>query len=337
LAQEILDENLKSLSLIDAALALPQFQIPEILTLGENFEYLSGWKDISRLMLLRALVEFRTGKENEAVNSTLRVVRLGHQIEDCGGGQIHYLVGAAIKQMALGALGEMIARATLSCDVLKVYAHKLEQLGANQMGLTNVTKLNYQLLRANISDLASGKNMGISNATMRSAAELLNKPFFNPGKTHKIYADHARARLECIPQMYREILTHQIAVSTNDSVFQLLISGNFIGESLARISKTPSEKVLSQKCRENVAVSATQILLALKCYTLKFQMLPESLNDLVPEFLPVVPVDDFDGKPLRYSPEKKIIYSVGADLMDSGGQKTNAARESLDIPFKINF
>jgi hypothetical protein len=47
--------------------------------------------------------------------------------------------------------------------------------------------------------------------------------------------------------------------------------------------------------------------------------LPESLSELVPKYLPKVPIDPFDGKPLRYSKEKGIIYCVGKDLKDSGG------------------
>ncbi|MEO7676666.1 MAG: hypothetical protein ABIV39_07895 [Verrucomicrobiota bacterium] len=94
---------------------------------------------------------------------------------------------------------------------------------------------------------------------------------------------------------------------------------------------------MSKKCRENVTVSATQTILALRCYQMKYGNLPKSLDELVPEFLPAVPFDDFDGKTLRYSPDKKVVYSVGPDLIDSGGQRTNSARKTLDVPFDINF
>jgi len=47
--------------------------------------------------------------------------------------------------------------------------------------------------------------------------------------------------------------------------------------------------------------------------------LPERLDELVPDFLDAVPLDPFDGKPMRFSPVKKVIYTVGEDLTDSGG------------------
>ena len=48
--------------------------------------------------------------------------------------------------------------------------------------------------------------------------------------------------------------------------------------------------------------------------------LPEKLDDLVPAYLEAVPRDDFDGRPLRYSAAKKVIYSVGKNLVDDGGE-----------------
>jgi len=45
---------------------------------------------------------------------------------------------------------------------------------------------------------------------------------------------------------------------------------------------------------------------------------PDSLDALVPDYLPELPVDPYDGKPLRYDKEK--VWSVGEDLKDDGGK-----------------
>jgi hypothetical protein len=39
---------------------------------------------------------------------------------------------------------------------------------------------------------------------------------------------------------------------------------------------------------------------AVEQYNLKYGHLPESLNKLIPEFLPALPIDPFDNKPLKY-------------------------------------
>jgi hypothetical protein len=337
LASEILHENQKALELIDKALLSPRFQVPEIQSFDQDLEYLGNWKNISRIALLRAIAQFREGKEKEAFDSTLRVIRFGHQIEECGGEPIHYLVGSAVKLLALKTLRDLIANTTLSCDAMQSRLRELEQLYASGPGLTNAIKLEYQLNARIVDDMAAGKNIGITNASAQSAAGILGKPFFNPGKTRRIFADYARIELKSVPQHYSAIITNQMVISTNDSTFKLILSGNAMGEVFIRLLMPAGEKFLSKKCRENVHVAATQTILALKCYNLKYGALPQTFSNLIPEFLSAIPIDDFDGKPLRYSAEKKTIYSVGVDLIDSAGQETNSAKHSLDIPFKIEF
>ena len=49
-------------------------------------------------------------------------------------------------------------------------------------------------------------------------------------------------------------------------------------------------------------------------------VLPSSLDALVPQYLSAIPQDPFDG-PLRFKklPGGYVIYSVGADAVDDGG------------------
>jgi hypothetical protein len=55
---------------------------------------------------------------------------------------------------------------------------------------------------------------------------------------------------------------------------------------------------------------------------------PEKLTDLVPTMLSAVPIDPYDGQPLRYrrSPDGVLVYSVGPDGEDNGGNVKNSER-----------
>lgn len=58
-------------------------------------------------------------------------------------------------------------------------------------------------------------------------------------------------------------------------------------------------------------------------YALRHNKLPESLEELVPEDLPFVPTDPIDGHPMRVrslGEGELIVYSIGQDLTDDGGQ-----------------
>jgi hypothetical protein len=98
------------------------------------------------------------------------------------------------------------------------------------------------------------------------------------------------------------------------------ISGNRHGRELYYTLRLSLEAVLEYKCAENCSVRATRILFALKAYSMDHDgRLPATPDELVPEYLDAVPLDDYDGKPLRYDPAKRIVYSVGRNLTDDGG------------------
>ena len=84
-----------------------------------------------------------------------------------------------------------------------------------------------------------------------------------------------------------------------------------------------------------------QTTLAIERYQLANGRLPSQLNDLVPEFLPSVPGDPFDGKPLRYRLRATgyIVYSVGEDREDNSGTEKNSEGRSYvpgtDITFTV--
>ena len=96
---------------------------------------------------------------------------------------------------------------------------------------------------------------------------------------------------------------------------------------------------LAVKSRDDTQLQATRVILALRAYQLTHGNLPSDLNALVPEFLDAVPADDFDGQPLRYAPDRKIVYSVGQNLKDDGGDdsRSGPSNRQLDLVYKFDF
>jgi hypothetical protein len=64
---------------------------------------------------------------------------------------------------------------------------------------------------------------------------------------------------------------------------------------------------------------------------------PASVNDLVPQYIPAVPRDPFDGKPLRMVARGGglVFYGVGRDLKDDGGVAWNAETKTGDVIFTL--
>jgi hypothetical protein len=67
--------------------------------------------------------------------------------------------------------------------------------------------------------------------------------------------------------------------------------------------------------------------------------LPEELRDLVPGHLPQIPVDPFDGEPLRFKklPTGFVVYSIGPDRVDDGGIEPpqKESQQNFDVTFVV--
>ena len=63
---------------------------------------------------------------------------------------------------------------------------------------------------------------------------------------------------------------------------------------------------------------------------------PDSLSELTPEFLAGLPLDPFDGQPLRYRKTGggHLLYSIGPDLKDDAGARRNG--QGGDLIFEGN-
>ncbi len=81
---------------------------------------------------------------------------------------------------------------------------------------------------------------------------------------------------------------------------------------LSRVGTRP-ELVIQER-------DAVCVAIALELYRRRHGSWPSSLDALVPELLPEIPPDRFDGRPLRYRliDDKPVVYSVGADRDDDG-------------------
>ncbi len=64
-----------------------------------------------------------------------------------------------------------------------------------------------------------------------------------------------------------------------------------------------------------------EVTLALAAYRAEKGSLPDGLDALAPGYLPEIPDDLFVDKPLHYRREGEgyLLYSVGADMKDDGG------------------
>jgi len=91
---------------------------------------------------------------------------------------------------------------------------------------------------------------------------------------------------------------------------------------LVRLLLPTLNAVRSSYARDQARIDGALVGIALELYRRDTGQWPKTLDELVPRFLPAVPVDRITGAPVRYRlvDAKPLIYSVGCDLDDDGGR-----------------
>ena len=78
-------------------------------------------------------------------------------------------------------------------------------------------------------------------------------------------------------------------------------------------------KIIHKAIEGETLISGVRLQAASRLYELRHGQLPDRLDQLVPEYLPAIPRDPYDGKPFRYVRDQQILYSIGANPQDDSG------------------
>jgi hypothetical protein len=99
-----------------------------------------------------------------------------------------------------------------------------------------------------------------------------------------------------------------------------------------------AERVVTAATEADAGRLLARAALALTAFKAKTGSYPDTLDALVPDFLPRVPSDPFSGRPLRLRRDGNglVIYSVGRDLKDDGGVRQEVPGGGGDIVFRLN-
>ena len=327
-AAEILEANRGIFERLEKALGAPRFEFEEIRDTEAPLGHWQGLRALSYLQRLKARHELEAGREAEAFSETLKLIRLGHRAEEGKGCIVETLIGATFASRGLEDLTKVGHRTRMGPDELRAFLEELPRYYPSAEALEESLKAEYSLLRRSLAD-----------ARMWEPADLGSRPpqfswfsrrfCLKPNATKRLFAEGFRAVRE-------ELSAPPWKGETAD--FDALSGGrvgwfpgrNWVGRSLFQ-QAMPAIRMsfLRLRVQRDLQISFVRVLIALKCYKLSKGSLPGSLQDLVPAFLPEVPFDPYDGKPLRYSAEKKIVYSVGRDLVDSGGSSEEDEEEAI--------
>ena len=101
----------------------------------------------------------------------------------------------------------------------------------------------------------------------------------------------------------------------------------------------PTYNSLAERlARDEFGLSAAKVVVAAELYRRKTGHRPESLDALVPKFLPSVPTDPFDhGAALKYDAERGIVWTVGVDRNFNGEKQPGKKSYGRNRSYVVNL
>lgn len=353
--QNFLSENSKIFETIAGVAQKPKYQDP-VMADPNKFSRdmvlpsLGYTRKIAKLGALHALILAKRGDFTDALNDLFNVLEIAQKVQDSQGSIIHYLVAVAMKEIILEHMREIIVQADLSSLEMIDFVERLEKFKKNEEGLKLVWKAEYLAEDKAIDDIVSAKSIeeleyfGEPNLWYEKIVfgKVGKNYYFKPNKLKVLSAEYARANINSVEKPCAFLKPTDIKILTPPLVEKypalLIFVENAAGRIIHDVSAVGLTSFNKWRCLDDLSVSASQLLLAIKAYKQDGGVYPATLEDLVPQYIAKVPVDPFDGKDLRYSQEKRIIYSVGANSIDESGSNEEKGWTYMSDPtFKIGF
>ena len=339
LANTVLNNNRETLAAWDEAVGLPDLQVPEIFTVADLMSYLPNWKRLAQLAEVRENYLMHNGQEKAAFDQMVNQVMLGRKMQNSHSILIGDLVGTAVNSMGLNQIQRWAGKTQLTPRQLENYIRQLEQdPDESAAAYANTIKAEYQCQIGTLDAMRQGKLVDPDTGkNLIKAKPLL--PVYNRSQTRALFANASLMLVKSAAHPYKDAKLPDF--SNRPNPVALIFSGNLVGQVMYYMTMPAVIPSLAQKAKCDVQLQATRTILALRAYQLTHGNLPPDLNALVPEFLDEVPVDDFNGLPLHYSAEKKIVYSVGKNLKDDGGVERDPdakpGQAQVDLVYKFDF
>ncbi len=352
IAEDIVSKNSQALAYFVEAARKPKYQNPESadpanITPNIILPPMNSWRRMAQFSAIRAIYLARQGKDKEALDEVLNSVNIGQKIQDSQATLIEYFVAMAMKGIGLETVQKITPSSKLTSAELKQYAQELNKFYSNESGLITAFKIEHHVGSWYLDALASGNKEVLKEffheekdknlKTIIIGRIVKNNYYFQPDKTKLLFAEYAHLNIKSVNQACGEIEAAEIPMLAPTNYVRLYTEENVIGKTLHDLAATTLINVTRRKCEEDLLVSATQVMIAINAFKNDTNNYPSSLNELIPNYLSSVSQDPFDGKPLKYSATKKILYSVGEDLQDSGGSTGDDWRKMADPTFVLNF
>ena len=315
------EPTIRMLERIDEAAQLPQFQFPVLMTIDGDGSHLGALKDTIEANWFRAHWLLEKGERAHLLQVYESWARFSAQLSSGVLDSVAFIISIANCGSLCGSLSKHLPETTGDLHTLLA---QLDGIQHDRTQVSDTLRVEFQTFRNTLADPEFALTEGRS---------FVERWLFLPHQTERIYGEHLRAAIVEGEKTGR--VTRDLEVPDLDGLWDALRVGNVIGWSVIGLMAVADDRMYRRAGIANSALRATQLMVALVIYEEQHGELPAQLDALVPGILPAVPLDPFDGKPIRYDRERRIVWAVGEDGVDGGGVGEPGSWRDADIVVAI--
>jgi hypothetical protein len=357
LVRQTNEANKEALEWWKEGMARPRFQVPEMYSVNQKLPYAWAWLNLANAVSLRSLDLFRQGRETEAMDMAVTLAEFGRRVQEAKGCVIIFVVGCTLMETGLDRVHQLAWEGSLPPEKLNAYAARLARLDSDGKVVADALRGEYhvfcmtaeqikdgRMTASGFTTFMNGRRYGDASKTQEAVwAVAAASPYhLKVNQTKRLFAEGFRRRIAETPKTLvdaqpRLLEIKRVERAGRPALESVPFHENGSGQCLFLMLMPFTENLQGLQCIQRSNLAATRITLAVKGFEKARGHLPDKLVELVPEFLGAVPADPFDGKPMRWSKERKIVWAIGRDLVDGGGDETlDKMEEAKDLVYHLD-
>lgn len=339
-ARGIVQSNQTALKTFHKTATLTKSRYPVDLTPGFNalLPHLAKLKSIARLLQAEAAVAVADGDAQRAVDAVKAILAIGRSLSN-EPLLISQLVSYATDATAFATLDYLIRRLALTDAQLAALAaafSRSEDPHSLSLALIGERAIFANTAKDPYAFLATAGGPAPPSSVSQSAQELAfgvirMTGFFERDFGFGVDALTTNIAFAKLPDPDR------FASRTNwNAVEDRAKQGRYI---LSGLLLPALGKAVHRDTEDRAKARIAQTVLAIERYRLAHAgQLPDTLDALVPAYLPAILSDPFDGKPLRFKRREAgyVVYCVGPDTVDDDGLERPVKYKEKD-PWDVTF
>lgn len=334
--EKILDQLERPLQRIGQAARMERCVFPRPQSINAMIPEVTGFLSAGKLWSLEVRLALQQDDPVRAAEAAEDLIRVGKSVLSEPETLIQYLVGTAVLSQGLYATELILQHPVVKADTLKQLQHQLVMQALLDRSLELAMKSEYRFSALTIQHLLRERPDEPSGL---EALDISFGRFFpgyvlKPNTTRLLFAEYYRQGLPNIGKPYSEMVlgVEEEILPELQRARQFPPPPNLAGMLLGSIMLPAVDGVYGKYSQLLGQLRALQTVCALRRYEQQEGGLPSELSSLVPRYLDEVPADSFDGLPLRYDPERRLIWLIGMDLVDQNGSTAQRPGTRQDIP-----